>query len=130
MKLLVTKTCKGILDTGRERKRITGAFNDRPATMKKLLELMDAIEAGNWPLARKLLESKWWQGRDEELECPRAEFVGLLDLKEIDKPGEPAWGFDTFGSYCELVYAMTEPGLIGKYLVKTWIEPFKGTGNG
>lgn len=109
MKLLVTKTCVGVLDTDRERKRIAEAFKDDTETQKKLTELMDAIEALDWKKARNLLESKWWQGRDKEQECPRAEFLGMLNLKDPENPNHPARGFDTWAGYDELVFVMTEP---------------------
>lgn len=108
MKLLVTKTCVGILDTDRERKRIASAFSDQPEVQKKLTELMDAVEALDWKKARELLESKWWQERDPEGEFPRVEFLGMLNLKDLENPKYPAMGFDTFAGYDELVLVMTD----------------------
>ena len=118
MKLLVTKTCVGVLDTDRERKRIAEAFKDDPEAMGKLTELMDAIEALDWKLAKKLLASKWWQGRDPEQECHRAEFLGMLNLKDPEDPKLPAMGFDTFASFDELVFVMTEPIHAKRYKVE------------
>jgi hypothetical protein len=101
MKLQIQKTCSGVIDTSKERKRIKEAFVDRPYTQKMLDKLMDAIEAQDWESAYKQLESKWWNGRDKEYECPRLEFVGILDF-DI----KTVFGLDVHGSYADLVWAM------------------------
>lgn len=48
MKFLVTKTCQGVMDTENERHRINEAFKNEPEIRKRLLLLMDAIEARQW----------------------------------------------------------------------------------
>lgn len=98
MKFRLMKTCVGEFDTDRERRRIRQAFKDRPAVQKRLHKLMDAIEAQDWVGASEQLCSKWWSGRDESLECPRLEFIGLL--------GVPYGGFGLMASYDDLVMAM------------------------
>lgn len=118
MKLLVTKTCVGVLDTDRERKRIASAFADQPEVQKKLTELMDAVEALDWKLAEKLLASKWWQGRDSKQECHRAEFLGMLNLQNPERPGWMADGFDTWSGYDQLVFALSDSEHSKRYKVE------------
>lgn len=65
-------------DTNMERKRIKKAFKDDPVTQKKLYELMDLVEKQDWQKAIKVLQSKWWMGRDKKYECSRYEFIGYL----------------------------------------------------
>lgn len=113
MKLLLTKIAQGVIDTDRERRRIEKAFKKDPETRKRLNLLMDAIEAGHWKKADKMLSSRWWQGRDSKMECPRLEFVGMLDLQNPEMLGHPADGFNCWASYRDLVWQMTgksEPG--------------------
>ena len=104
MRLLITKTFAGVVDTAKERARIREAFRGDPVTRKKLTELMDAVEALDWKRAERLLLSKWWQGRDRRQGCPRVEFIGLLDAQATENgPRVPAWGFDVMSSYINLV---------------------------
>ena len=107
MMLKITKTYQGLVDTDRERRRIKKAFRNDPTTRRKLTKLMDAIESQNWKLANKLLNDKWWQGRDRKLECPRAEFIGLFDAMDVKNPKSLAVGFDPFCSYSDLVHAIS-----------------------
>jgi len=97
-KMTIQKTCTAVIDIEKERKRINEAFSDRPQTRNHLNKLMDFIEAQAWDKAYKELESKWWEGRDAKLECPRLEFVGLLDFLENE-------GFDHLTGYADLVWA-------------------------
>ena len=117
MKLLITKTSVGVLDTDRERKRIASAFADQPEVQKKLTELIDAVEAFDWKLAEKLLASKWWQGRDPKQECHRAEFIGMINMKD-PVSGEPATGFDIWTSYDQLVWVLSDPEYSKRYKVE------------
>jgi hypothetical protein len=79
---------------------------------------MDAIEAREWKEARKMLDSDWWKGRDKKHECPRWEFIGLLDLKDPDRPTNlHAAGFDTWASYDSLVDAMVDEECSVEYAV-------------
>ncbi len=121
MKLLVTKTCQGVVDTDKERKRIKKAFRNDPETRQQLTLLMDAIEAGEWEKADKMLEGQWWNGRDKRQECPRLEFVGMLDMANPEQPGHPAHGWDHWAGYIDLVYVMSrkrDPGET-KYTIST-----------
>ena len=65
-------------------------------TQKKLLKLMDLVEKQKWDEAEAELNSKWWRGRDKNLECPRLEFVGLLNSE----------GADNWDSYINLIWKM------------------------
>lgn len=117
MKFLITKTCIGVLDTDRERKRIASAFVDQPEVQKKLTELMDAVEALDWKLAEELLESKWWQGSDPEQECPRVKFIGMIKMKD-PVSGEPATGFDIWTTYDQLIWVLSDPEHSKRYKVE------------
>ena len=59
MRMMVTKVCQGVLDTAHERQRIRKAFRDDPGTRRHLDLLMDAVEAGDWGKANRMLEGKW-----------------------------------------------------------------------
>lgn len=96
MKMVIQKTELFEIDTSGERKRIDEAFNDRPATQKKLHKLMDLVEQQEWAAAEAELESKWWCGRDAKCECPRLEFVGMLNSR-----------LDSWDTYADLVWKMT-----------------------
>lgn len=113
MKMLLTKVCQGVVDTDRERLRIKKAFRNDPETRLHLTRLMDAIEAGQWKKAQRMLDGKWWSGRDRKCECPRLEFVGMLDLANPKKPGHPASGFDNWAGYAHLVYVMSRRQEVG-----------------
>ena len=113
MKMLITKVCQGIIDTDQERRRISKAFRNDPETRQHLTLLMDAIEAGDWKKAQKTLDSKWWEGRDKKQECPRQEFIGLLNVANPKKPGHPASGFDHWSNYAHLVYVMSHNQKMG-----------------
>jgi len=108
VKLHVVKTSEGIIDTEKERSRIEKAFEDDPEIKGKLNELMDAVEAMDWKLAKELLANKWWNGRDKQQECHRREFIGMIKIKD-PVSGEPAFGFDIWSNYDELIWAMTDP---------------------
>lgn len=113
MILKITKTCQGVLDTRNERIRIRYAFKRDPEVRRRLLALMDAIEAGQWKRADRMLRGKWWKGYDKKAECPRGEFVGMLNLANPDNPRFPASGFDGWAGYADLVWVMSqkrEPG--------------------
>jgi len=88
------------IDTDRERARIDKSFSDDPDTKAKLLALMDAVERQRWDLAEAQIESEWWQGRDEEGEHPRLEFVGMI---KADSPHMDHWM-----TYDQLIYAFRE----------------------
>lgn len=107
MKMLLTKVCLGVINTDRERLRIKKAFRNEPETRRRLTLLMDAIDAGQWKKARRMLDSKWWHGRDRKRECPRLEFVGRLDLTNPNKLGHLASGFENWVGYAHLVYVMS-----------------------
>lgn len=106
MNFRLTKIFEGVFSTEVERRRIREAFKDQPEVAKKLNELMDAIEAMDWKLAVKLLESKWWKGRDKKRECPRVEFIGCPDPRDPSDPKRLANGFDVWSSYMDLVWAL------------------------
>jgi hypothetical protein len=106
MKLVVTKVCRAVVDTTSERQRISKAFRKDPETRKRLTLLMDAIEARDWQKAIKLLAAKWWSGRDKRQECPRCEFIGLMELRRAGNPKAPAPGFDLWANYADLVFKM------------------------
>ncbi len=110
MKFLLTKTCQGVFDTATERKRIKEAFKKDPETREKLNELMDAIEAMDWKKAGRLLEGKWWNGRDKRLECHRGEFIGGLKLMDPKDQRNFAYGFDFSSQYSDLVLMMLTRG--------------------
>ena len=113
MILKVTKICQGVFSTDHERQRIRKAFRRDPETRRHLMALMDAIEAGQWKKAQRMLDGKWWSGRDKKSECPRAEFIGMLNLQNPENLGHPASGFDAWSDYATLVYTMSrksEPG--------------------
>jgi len=97
MKMTIQKCSEFTIDTGKERKRINKAFKRNKTIQKKLLKLMDLIEGEKWQAAEEFLDSKWWAGRDKEMECPRLEFVGLLN-------GEG--DVDHWDSYIQLVWKM------------------------
>lgn len=100
MKITIEKTATMTIDTNSERKRISNAFRRDKITREKLYKLMDLIEACKWGKAAKELESKWWKGRDQKLECPRLEFVGLVE----DINGTSPF-FSTWSTYADLVYS-------------------------
>ena len=78
MKFIVRKTVTFAVDTASEHARIKRAFRSDPVTQKKLNEFMDLIEARNWEKALTELAGTWWQGRDDKMECPRMEFIGMI----------------------------------------------------
>jgi hypothetical protein len=98
MKITMEKTIQFTFDTSKERKRIEKCFNVKGSktVYKKLMKLMDLIEAEEWEKANNELESDWWRGRDKEQECSRLEFVGLLE-------GE---GIADWTSYANLVWRL------------------------
>jgi len=102
MKIQIQKTVQTIIDTGFERKRIKKAFAKDKVTQKKLNKLMDLVEAQDWNKALKELQSKWWQGRDKECECPRYEFLGMLD------PDRNGGVFNSWASYGDLILAFAD----------------------
>jgi hypothetical protein len=69
-------------DTNSERDRIKAAFSDHkdPMVKQKLLELIDMVEKTEWQKAYEelTLNNGWWQGYDDEDECPRLEYVGTV----------------------------------------------------
>jgi len=97
MKITIQKTSIFTFNTQEERKRINECFKDKPLMHKKLLKLMDLIEAEKWVEASNELESKWWMGRDKEQECPRLEFIGML---------EADGDIDTWTTYDNLIWNM------------------------
>ena len=99
MKITFEKRDVFVVDTAKERRRIAKAFARDAETRKRLTRLMDCIEYDMWEEAVTELESDWWQGYDERQECPRCEFVGMLDI-----PGS------SWATYMDLVYAMYAPG--------------------
>lgn len=100
MKLTIEKRFEFVVDTSTERKRIAKAFRNDKETRDRLTLLMDLIEGGCWKEAKAELESEWWDGRDAKQECPRMEFIGMLDC---DSPFIDRWT-----SYGTLVYSMAE----------------------
>ena len=98
MKMTIEKAFTFTVDTAKERKRIKGGFTHNKAAQKKLLKLMDLVEAEKWEAAYEFLESKWWQGRDKEYECPRLEFLGMLDSAGLD---------DAWATYGDLIWRMS-----------------------
>jgi len=106
MKITIQKASTFTIDTGAERKRINRCFKDKPMMRKKLLKLMDLVEAGKWVEAYKELESKYWNGYDGEQECSRLEFIGLIE-------GEG--DIDGWRSYDNLIWNMVH--LSKKYSV-------------
>lgn len=125
MKLLIKKVCQGVLNTGAERVRIARAFKNSPETQKRLLKLMDAIEAQDWKKAGLLLADKWWRGRDKKSECPRQEFLGMLNLADPKRPKSPAVGFDHWARYGNLIYVMASKQKGGAEYTVTPIEEKK-----
>lgn len=107
MRFLITRTCQGVMDTKYERLRIQKAFRGDRENRRRLMLLMDAIEAGKWEKANQMLESKWWRGRDKKLECPRTEFIGMLLLQNPTKGRLPAYGFDCWMGYSALIEVMS-----------------------
>ena len=98
MKMIIQKTSEFTIDTAKERRRINEAFKDRKEIRDKLLQLMDLVEAEKWEEAERTLNDEWWDGRDEDQECPRLEFVGLLDAK--------GFGVNNWDSYANLIWRM------------------------
>jgi len=105
VKIVIEKKAQATIDTGYERTRIRKCFGKKKdkETLFRLLQLMDAVESLNWQKAKKLIEGKWWRGRDKECECPRLEFIGTVfnrdDVPEL---------FSHHSSYIELIYSFTE----------------------
>jgi len=99
MKMTIQKSVTFTIDTGKERKRIQECFGNSDSKMmkKKLLKLMDLVEAEKWKEAYKELEGKYWNGYDAEQECSRLEFIGLLE-------GEG--DIDGWASYANLIWNM------------------------
>lgn len=126
MKLLLTQTCQGVIDTDRERQRINKAFRNNPEIRLRLTLLLEAIEDGEWDKASEMLEDEWWQGSDEARECPRAEFIGMLHMTHPRCKEYPAIGFDLNVSYGDLVHLMTTQ-LAGPYCN---VQPLSETGKG
>jgi len=108
MKMLIQKVCNGVIDFELERKRIKSAFRKDKEIKQKLTHLMDLIESEKWEEAEKELRTKWWKCRDIKRECPRREFIGLINFVKNE-------GFDSYGSYEDLVYAFVK--YPGKYIV-------------
>ena len=106
MKLILTKVCQGVIDTEHERQRIKEAFKGESEIRRRLTLLMDAIEAQDWKKAREMLGNKWWNGRDRKRECPRVEFIGMLNMMNPKRRGHPANGFDVWASYGDLADRM------------------------
>lgn len=98
MQMTIRKVVNGVIDFDRERLRIKKAFRKDKSTRDHLNRLMDLIEAQKWQQAEKELQKKWWKGRDKRLECPRGEFIGVVDFIKNE-------GFDVWGNYADLVYA-------------------------
>ena len=94
----IEKICSGVIDTSAERERILTCWSPKSAERKHLLKLMDHIEAQDWDAADAELEGKWWRNRDRRRECPRVEFVGMLNMQD-------SFGFDVWSSYADLVWA-------------------------
>jgi len=120
MKFLIIKTCQGVFDTEIERQRIRVAFRRDKETRRSLLTLMDAIEAGQWKKAYRMLESKWWQGYDKKVHCPRLELVGGIALEVPGIPGQMSEVLPNWSGYDQLVYAMfhAQENGINKYTVE------------
>jgi hypothetical protein len=97
MKITIEKAFTFTVDTSKERKRIKSCWAKSSTTRKKLLKLMDLVEAEKWQEAEDELDGKWWSGRDAKQECPRLEFVGMLDC------GIDSCGWDT---YANLIWRM------------------------
>ena len=97
MKIIIQKASTFTVDTGAERKRIERCFKGDKTMRKKLLNLMDLVEAEKWKEAYKELEGKYWNGYDAEQECSRLEFIGLLE-------GEG--DIDGWASYANLIWNM------------------------
>lgn len=81
MKITIEKTAQATIDTSQERKRINKCFKKDEITRQKLHQLIDLVENEEWEKAVTELEGEWWQGRDEEYECPRLEFIGMLEVR-------------------------------------------------
>jgi hypothetical protein len=108
MKLKIAKVCHGVIDTEKERTRIDLAFSNDPETRHYLLYLIDAIEEGQWEAAQLMLQGKWWTGDDEDVGCPRTDFIGELNVEDPEFPERPASGFSLSSGYEDLVYSMAE----------------------
>lgn len=102
MKMTIQKTFELTIDTSKERERIEECFNCKgnKTTYKKLLKLMDLIEAEKWKEAEAELDGKWWNGRDNAHGCSRAEFIGMLNAE-----GNHGDAWDT---YIDLVWRMNQ----------------------
>jgi len=100
MQLVIQKSFEFVVNTASERARIKKAFKNDKVTRSKLTLLMVLIETGCWQSAKEELEGKWWNGRDKRLECPRLEFIGLVNCNHPH--------IDPWISYRELVYAMAD----------------------
>lgn len=99
--LCLTKTYH--IDTAPERVRLHDVFKKDPKTLAKLIELMDAIDEGDWLLCYDLLDSDWWRGRDEKAECSRLEFIGEVNTTIPNQ-------FSEFYSYLDLLHDIFECG--------------------
>ena len=99
MKMTIEKSFEFTIDTGKERQRIEECFNvkGKKTTYKKLLKLMDLVEAEKWEEAEAELDGEWWNGRDRDQECPRAEFIGMLDTDGLD---------GSWDTYANLIWRM------------------------
>lgn len=100
MKMILQKTVELEIDTDIERKRIDVAFKNETdsTTREKLHELMDLIEKQDWNGAKLFIESKWWQGYDNNDECPRLEFIGWIHHQSPF--------FNNNLSYIDIIYSM------------------------
>ena len=96
MKMTIEKSYEFTVDTGKERKRIEKCWKPTQTIYKKLMKLMDLVEQEKWVEAEEFLDSEWWNGRDKDQECHRAEFIGTLD-------SDGAYPWDT---YLNLVWRM------------------------
>ena len=108
MKFLLTKTCRGVIDTQDERDRIDRCFQEKgdSAAKKRLLALMDKIEAQDWQGAAELLKDKWWRKRDSKDGICNCECIGNVYPVSKNKPEIYAMGFDAYTTYYELVFRM------------------------
>jgi len=98
MKMVIQKSFAYEVDTGKERQRINRSFKRNKTIQKKLLKLMDLVEQQKWAEAEAELDSKWWCGRDKELECPRLEFIGMLHSESPEA--------DSWDTYIQLICRM------------------------
>jgi len=118
VKFLVTKTCLGVFDTKPERQRIRFAFQRNKEIRQRLLSMMDAIEAGHWGKAKRMIDGKWWQGFDEESGSRRLDFIGMLELKDPKEPCYSASGFDGWATYKNLICRMYSKASFATYKVE------------